>query len=645
MNRTDSALDRAAPWLLAVAAAAYLLPLRTYGLSVNDDGWWLQAVLRMRAGEILYRDISTFYAPGINHAIAWLFALTGPSLLAARALFAMLIVATVAMSYRLARRFAPPSLAWLPAVAYGIAPGPWHKSFFGTCTAAFFLTFARALERGTVSRFAVAGATAGLVLITRQDLGLVAITLTVGTTMLPAMIATRFAGARNGRRAAQLLTATLAAFAVPVGATAAFYASHGALGDLIKATFVRAFGQMGAHPDAISRLLAPKTFGLAPEGREVGSLMLLPLVLYPVSGALLLRCIRRDGVSAQNVLIGGLLAVACATLAQAYYPMLLLRFLQSALPCYLLATFVLSQCVTWLSARGVSFAAPAAVAVGTGLVALLAEQVVFGLPAVRQPIYTGSARVLRYQIPVEVLGETFTDDFGLTEEIRLVRGFYRDHTAADEPTLGLPSHSLYNVLLEKPNPTRFLAEHPTGDFVMTAAEKSVEAKRLLASPTRFVVIDQRWYARPTPPDPLLAVLRDQFHPVRGYGTVLILARGNDVSWLAFAARLRRAIATGPTPADVAPWRAFATAHPDEPLAWRMLGLGLQANGDAPGAIDALHRGVELDPQDVAPLESTTAMLARSNRREEAIADLRRARAVRSSDTLNELAAQLGVSGE
>ena len=77
----------------------------------------------------------------------------------------------------------------------------------------------------------------------------------------------------------------------------------------------------------------------------------------------------------------------------------------------------------------------------------------------------------------------------------------------------------------------------------------------------------------------------------------------------------------------------------------MLGLARQASGDASGAIDALHRAAELDPQDALPLELTTAMLARSNRREEAIADLRRARAVRSSDALDELAAQLGIAGE
>ncbi len=640
MRRPDGTLDLAAPWLLALAAAAYLLPLRSYGLSVNDDGWWFQAVLRMRAGEILYRDIWTFYAPGIDHVIAWLFALTGPSLLAVRTLFALLIVATVAMSYRLARRFAPPSLAWLPAAAYGLVPGPWHKSFYGTCTAAFFLVFVRALERATVSRFSVAGAIAGLVLITRQDLGLAVIALTVGAAALPAVTATRFAGARDPRRAAQLVTAALLAFAVPVAAVAAFYASHSALGDLVEATLVRAFGQMGAHPDALSQLLAPKTFGLAPEGRAVGALMLLPLVLYPVAGVLLLRCIRRGGLSAANVLVGGLVAIACATLTQAYYPMMLLRFLQSALPCYLLATFVLAQSAAWLSARGIRLAAPVTAAVGAGLVALLAEQVVFGLPAVRQPLYTGSARVLRCRNPVEILGDTVTEEYWLAEEIRLVRGFYREHTVADEPTLGLPSLSLYNVLLERPNPTRFLADHGRGDFVMTAAQKRVEADRLLASPARFVLVDQGWYARPGPPDPLLATLRDEFHPVRGYGTLLILERGNDPAWRTFSERLRVALARGPSPADVAPWKRFADDHPDEPIAHRMLGAALESSGNGAGAIDVYHRAADLDPADATALERSAALLAQAGRGTDARIDIDRARLVRDSPALRKVARQI-----
>jgi len=644
-DRTSSA-DRWLPWLLAFATAAVLLPLRGYGLMIADDGWYLQPVLRMRAGEILYRDVWTFYAPGIHHAVEWLFRVTGPSILAARTLLALGIVVSVVLTYRLARRFAPPWLAWLPAAVYALAPGPWHKAYFATCTALFFVLLARALERPGAKRFAALGAIAGVTLVTRQDIGLLQIAAGLVATLLPAGWPTAFGRTtRAPRLSLRWAAAFLLAFAVPVAATASYYAAHGALHDLLDATFVRAFGQAGAHPALLGHLLSPASFAQAPEGRAVGALMLLPLALYPALAFVLVARLRREGLTARNALLGALIAYAIATLSQAYFPLLLLRFLQSALPFYLLATIAVADGASALRARDHTLSAQALVATAFGAAALLVGLVIFGLPGVRQPIYTGSLRMLRYSQPVEVLGASIQEDRGLAEEIRLVRAFFAANVATGEPTIALPIHPLYNVLLARPNPTRYIADHPSGDFTMTAEQKRAEAFRLLASPTHFAIVDQRWYARPTAPDPLLAALRDEFHPVRGYGTVLLLARGNDPEWRAFAARLRRAIATGPMPADVPPWRAFATAHPDEPLAWRMLGLALQASGDAPGAIEALHRAVELDPQDARPLEITAAMLASSNRRDEAIADLRRARAVRNSDALDALDARIGAASE
>lgn len=626
---------------LGVAVLAYLLPLRSYGLSVNDDGFWLQAVLRMRGGEILYRDLWTFYGPGIHHALVWLFALTEPSLLAARTFFAVCIVTSVVCTFLVARRFAPRSIAWLPATIYGLVPGPWHKAYFGTCTAVFFLLLARAIERPGARGFAWAGMMAGISLVTRQDLGLAQILLLLGCAFAPGVLP-----ARGERRdivgSLSHAAAALAAFGVPVLATAAYYQSQGALDALVDATFVRAFAQSGAHPNPFSRLLAPATFGLAVEGRAVGMLMLLPLVIYPLFAWRVLARWWRTGPTERVLLGAGLLAYAVATLGQAYYPMLLLRFLQSAIPFYLVATWLLAEAAAALHARGRRGIARALAIAVAAAGATLVWLVWFGLPEVRQPIYTGSARVLQLAHPVDVLGETVNETFALTEEIRCVRAFFAAHSAPGEPTFALPSHPLYPVLLDRPNPTRYLADHPIGDFVMSAEQKRAEAARLSASSIRFVVVDQQFYARPTPPDPLLALLRADFHPVRGYGNVLILERGNDPAWQAFAARLQRAIATGPRPADLAPWKTFAETHPDQALAWRMLGLARQASGNPGGAIEALHRAVELDPADVAPLETTAMLLARLGRRGEALDDLRRARTVRDSEAIRALAAELGA---
>jgi len=636
-QRTDRAIAAA----LAIGAALYLLALRGYGLMLLDDGWVLQPVARMLRGEILYRDVWTFYAPGIHHLLAWLFAWTGFSLLAARTLYAACIVLSVVMTYRVARRFAPPPLAWIPAAVYGLAPGPWHKAYFGTLSLGCFLLLARALEAPRASRFAALGALAGVALVTRQDVGLLALAIALVAAWLPSLWPDRFGNAepRSIAAGARASAAVLGAFAVPVGATAAYYASHQALGPLLDAVFGAAFGQAGAHPDVLGSMLRPATFAMAPEGRGVGTILLLPLLLYPLSALLLLRALRRDGITPATALRGAILGFATATLTQAYYPMLLLRFLQSALPFYLLATIAASDLSRALRARGA--AALPGVALGAAGAALVGL-VCFGFPQIPQPIYTGSLRMLRYHEPVAIGSETVLESFALADEVRLVRAFYQANAPADQPTAGFPDLPTYNLLLDRPNPTAWIGEHSRGNFVLSVERKQREAERLLASDARFVLVRQQWYARPGVRDPMLEMLRAEFRPVRGYGTVLILERGTDPAWQEFGARLRRTLVTAPVPADLVPWQRFAEEHPDEPLAWRMLGLTRQATGNPVLAVDALHRAADLDPADATPLESAAQLLARMGKQGQAVADLRRARAIRDSATIRTLSEQLGA---
>lgn len=645
--KSVSRIDRFAPLGLFAFAWLALLPLRRHGLMVLDDGWYLQPTMRMMEGEVLYRDVWVFYAPGIYHLLAWLFEATGgPSIATARLLWIASIATSAALAYRLMRRFAPPWLAWLPAVTYVLVPGPWQKSYYATLTLTGFVALARCFERPSVARFAVLGLSAGVAFVTRQDVGLALLGIALVAAPLPGLFPNGFGRAARSAPWPQL-AAVLAGAAIPFGAAVAWYAVHGALDDAYEAAFVHAFGQANAHPPALAglrRLLSPATFALASEGRGVGILMLLPLAVYAALTVVVSRRVLRDGIRRDHALLAALLAFGVATLTQAYRPMLLLRFLQSAVPFYLLATIAASQASVWLRARGAGAVALAPVVVLAGAAAWLVTQVVFGLPGVVQPIYTGSARVLRLAHPVDVLGDRFYESFATAEEIRLVRAFYSAHAAPDEPTLGLPIHALYNAILERPNPTRYIHDHPSGEFIMTADMKQAEAERLLASPARFVLVDQGWYARPAAPDPLLRMLRAEFHPVRGYGSTIVLERGNDPAWTGFAHGLRRALATGPKASDVAPWRTFADAHPDEPLAWRMLGLALAAARDRDAAVAALHRAAALDPFDVTPLETSGALLLDAGRVEDARADVARARAVRNSPALDRLEQALARSG-
>jgi len=248
--------------------------------------------------------------------------------------------------------------------------------------------------------------------------------------------------------------------------------------------------------------------------------------------------------------------------------------------------------------------------------------------------------VLRYDAPVEILGERFYERWSSAEEIRLVRNFFATHAEPGEPTLGLPTLSLYNPILARPNPTRVLAEHPKGNFVMSAAQKRDEGARLLASGTRFVVVDQSWYARGSDDDPLLALLRTAFRPVRGYRSVLILARGSDAGWAAASQRMRRTIGRQPVPAELDFWRAFAEQHPDEPLAWRVLAAHQEAAADLAGAIESLGRAAALDPAEPLPLEVAARLHLARGDRAAARASLARARAVRESPETRRLSRAL-----
>lgn len=624
--------DRWIPPALFVAALAYLLPLRAHGISMNDDGWWLQAALRMRGGEILYRDIWVFYAPLFYHVVDWLFAITGPSMLAGRALLAVCIAASAAMTYCVARRFVPPAWAWIPAATYAVAPGPWHKAYYGTCVVAILLCVARALERATALRFGALGVVVGLALATRQDLGLVGLAVALAIAGAPALLVP--AAERSLAAAARRALLVLAGVALPIVPILAYYASAGALGALHEATWVRAFGQSGAHPNAIGRILTPATFLMAPQGRAVGALMLLPILVYGALGAIVVRRFWRRPADPQNLLLGALLVFGAAALPQSWYPMLLLRLLQSALPFYL-ATAIALHALGMRLRRRSRAAMPVALAALAGAAATHLWLVFAGVPS-EQPLYTGSARSLQYREPVEILGETFYERWNTVEEIRLLRAFFAANAAPDEPTLALPSLSLYNPILERRNPTRFLAEHPRGNFVMTAEQKRDEGARLLASGARFVVVDQGWYVRGPADDPLLALLRTAFHPVRGYRSVLVLERGNDPAWAAAGERIRAALGGRPDPADLDVWRDFAEAHPDEPLAFRVLAVQQEAAGDLAGAIAALSRAAALDPAEPLPLEGTARLHLALGDRAAARADLDRARAVRESPETHRL---------
>ncbi|RME43379.1 MAG: hypothetical protein D6795_19555 [Deltaproteobacteria bacterium] len=174
---------RSLPWgLFPVLFSLVLdLPAFRYGISLLDEGFLLDPVMRILAGEVPYRDFYHFYAPGRFYLCALLFSIFGADLLVSRLLWVFLHAVLVYLIYRSARRLvASPGYAIVPALLFSVAPGPWFKVFFPLSTVANLLALLRLYERPSRERSFVAGLIAGGTLLLRQDVGGISVSIALG---------------------------------------------------------------------------------------------------------------------------------------------------------------------------------------------------------------------------------------------------------------------------------------------------------------------------------------------------------------------------------------------------------------------------------------------------------------------------------
>ena len=584
-------LDRLVLVVLVASSAALLYVLRPYGLLISDDGFSVYPVVRMLEGGLLYRDIYHYYAPLSYHLLEIVFTLTGPSLLSARTLWMLFLLGSIAGSYRIARRFAPPATAWLPAATYALVPGPWHKAFYGLCIVSFLLALARALERSSPARHLQLGAVCGVVLMVRQELGLAQFLVAAAIVGIVPVWPLRWqnldrTAVATGMRRVLLVCTGLAVAVAPVFA---YYAAHENLGNLIDAVFRQAVQYSSRPPMSFLRFVLPGGFGNAAEGAGVGALLLVPLAFGPLAAGFLVRAIRARGLDVRNALAAALVVLLVPAAAQSFNPPLLVRFLQSAICFYLLIPFVLGE----LSQRT---RGPATLFAGLSL----AFGVVFVIGGPQQVLpsdaYIGSMRSLRYSAPVQVMGDEFFTDESLANEIRLVQAFIAEHTQPDEPIFTAPLHSTYYLLLDRPNPTAYLGDFPGLNLAMSGQRKRTEMQRLLASEARYAVVDRAWWAawfgRTTP---IRSAVFAAFVPVRLYGAVAILERDSSSERLGMRKIARRIWQHRTRPGDADALRKILRNWPYEPVPHELLGELLFEQRKFRAAAASLEAASRLDP--------------------------------------------------
>ena len=160
------------PLLVAVSAAVESLYLHQ-GLNPLDEGWPLNAAMRLHAGGRLYEDVFFVFPPG--HVLpAWIAtALDPPGVILARVLYAGFNVALCAALYALGRRLMPPAFAMLAGLLLAFAAPHSHfwQLLFGyrflVFSAIALLCFARRIDRGDRRFSFAAGFFAGVALLFR----------------------------------------------------------------------------------------------------------------------------------------------------------------------------------------------------------------------------------------------------------------------------------------------------------------------------------------------------------------------------------------------------------------------------------------------------------------------------------------------
>ena len=203
----------------ATVMAVSLLRSLADGFGLTDESWFLQVVSRLRAGAVLYRDVSYGATPLAVYVTTAVSHLVGVEVLAVKistnAAFALIVL----LVERLVRRAGVSSLAsWLLVGAMVLLARPYANPPYTPMAMAFFVaTLATMLaavrwrrrdrpRRGPVSlEYALAGVWAGLSFSAKQNVGLLALGAALAAVIVTT---TEF---RRARRRCSLVVAGFAA--------------------------------------------------------------------------------------------------------------------------------------------------------------------------------------------------------------------------------------------------------------------------------------------------------------------------------------------------------------------------------------------------------------------------------------------------
>jgi hypothetical protein len=495
-----NAADIAVAVAAGVGASLWLLPFFYYNQLGGDEGIAFQGAVRILNGELPYHDFFSFYTPGCYFLYAALFKIFGTSIEVARFLLLIYGALFSAVSYLLARRVTGRIAAvWVAAlVALMSLPSRFQNLHSWDSTATSLLTIYAAVlafERRSNRWALICGLFAGATLMIDQARG--------GGVLLGLTIATYLViwrPASPERRSVVL--AMVAGCGIPITATIAYFAAHGALFEMFTGWLwpVRHYTAVNrmpfgfiywshAIPDVYASLggTARAVFVLIIGGMMVGSV--LPLLVMALTTQQAINVVRRRAEPSP------------------------LQVLTLTVGLITLGTFV----AIWITGRRdfmrVTYIAP----LFMPLLPLLLDKRFVELPSLAKLRHLLAAGL----IGVMFLYSLFMMSFALSAknvihsrrgEVRVdnppdeVIAYVQGHTTTGERVMVYPYASLYLFLTGTMSPTRFdflqPGMHPASDFEIARQQLERDRTKVVVFDLTFAsLVPEFWPA--TPPEAIV----------------------------------------------------------------------------------------------------------------------------------------------
>jgi Dolichyl-phosphate-mannose-protein mannosyltransferase len=135
-----------------------------------DEGYLYYLGWSVSDGRFPYRDFELgSYPPGLFLYYALFFKILGSSIETGRIATTILMIVNVCLTYLLVRKISSHRLAIIAALAIGLVPGPWHKTYISTLYLASLYLAVQIHQRNSVREFVFMGIVMALAVQTRLD--------------------------------------------------------------------------------------------------------------------------------------------------------------------------------------------------------------------------------------------------------------------------------------------------------------------------------------------------------------------------------------------------------------------------------------------------------------------------------------------